>query len=71
MKALIIGIIVIIAAVIACIPAGLGWWGEVVVFLRGFLPVLLVFIGLIALFMGVVDIKDRITASKNDEEARK
>jgi type IV secretory pathway VirB2 component (pilin) len=70
MKALIIGVIVITAAVIACIPAGLGWWDEVLVFLRGCLPVLLFFIGLIALFMGIVDIKDRITAAKNEEEAK-
>ena len=66
MKALIIGFIVIAAAIIACIPAGLGWWDEVVVFLRGCLPVLAFFIGLIAIFMGIVDIKDRITAARND-----
>ena len=46
MKSLIIGLIVIAAAVIACVPAGLGWWDEVLVFLRGFLPVLAILVGL-------------------------
>jgi hypothetical protein len=69
MKALVTGLIVITAAVIACIPAGLGWWDEVLVFLRGCLPVLAVFIGLIAIFIGIMDIKDRITAGKEKKES--
>ena len=68
MKSLIIGLIVIAAAIIACVPAGLGWWDEVLVFLRGCLPVLAAFIGLIALFIGVVDIKDKITAGKSEKQ---
>ena len=68
MKSLIIGIIVIAAAVIACIPSGLGWWDEVLVFLRGCLPVLAAFIGLIALFIGIMDIKDRLTAGKEKKQ---
>jgi hypothetical protein len=64
MKALILGIIVIIAAVCAAIPAGLGWWGDILVFLRGALPVIAVFIGLVAIFIGVADIKDRAEAAK-------
>ena len=68
MKALIIGIIVTAAAVIACLPAGLGWWDEVLVFLRGCLPVAAFFIGLIALFIGIVDIKDRIAAGRTDKK---
>jgi hypothetical protein len=66
MKALIIGLVVIAAAVIACIPAGFGWWDEVLTFLRGCLPVLAAFIGLIAVFIGIMDIKDRITARKEN-----
>lgn len=68
MKALIIGMIVIAASVIACIPAGLGWWDEVLVFLRGCLPVLAFFVGLIAVFIGIVDIKDRITAGREEKQ---
>ena len=66
MKALIIGLIVIAAAVFACIPMGLGWWDEVLTFLRGCLPVLAAFIGLIALFIGITDIKDKIAAKKEE-----
>jgi uncharacterized membrane protein len=67
MKALIIGLIVIVAAVIACVPAGLGWWEEVLVFLRGCLPVLAALIGLIAVFIGIMDIKDRVSAEKENK----
>jgi hypothetical protein len=70
MKALIIGLIVIAVAVIACIPAGLGWWDDVIVFLRGCLPVLAAFIGLIAIFMGIMDIKDGIALRKEEKEAK-
>jgi len=68
MKALIIGLIVIAAAVITCIPDGLGWWDEVLVFLRGCLPVLAVFIGLILMFAGIMDIRDKITAGKEEKK---
>jgi hypothetical protein len=71
MKALIIGLIVIAAAVIACIPGGLGWWDEVLAFLRGCLPVLAVFIGIIALFVGIMDIKDRLAAKKEEKQELK
>jgi hypothetical protein len=68
MKALLLGLIFFAAAVIAVIPAGLGWWGDVLVFLRGALPVIAVLVGLIALFIGIADLKDRAAAKK--EEAR-
>ena len=71
MKALIIGIIVIVASVIACMPWGLGWWDEVLIFLRGCLPVLAVFIGLIAVFIGIMDIKDHLTAGKEEKQKTK
>ncbi|GHV74873.1 hypothetical protein AGMMS49940_21750 [Spirochaetia bacterium] len=64
MKALILGLVIIAAAVCAVLPAGLGWWGEVLAFLRGCLPVIAAFIGLIAVFIGIADIKDRGEAVK-------
>jgi hypothetical protein len=64
MKALILGIVIVIAAVAAVIPTGLGWWGDVLIFLRGALPVIAVFIGLIAIFIGIADIKDKAEAKK-------
>jgi hypothetical protein len=71
MKALLIGLIVIAAAIIACIPAGLGWWDDVIIFLRGFLPVLAALIGLIAIFIGIMDIKDGIALKKEEKAETK
>ncbi|WP_010262325.1 hypothetical protein [Treponema primitia] len=68
MKALILGIVIIAAAVCAVLPAGLGWWGDVLAFLRGALPVLAALIGLIAVFIGIADIKDRAEAKKEEKE---
>jgi hypothetical protein len=68
MKALILGIVILAAAVCVVLPAGLGWWGDVLTFLRGGLPVLAVFIGLIAIFIGITDIKDRAEAKKEEKE---
>jgi len=65
MKALILGLVVIVVAVLAVLPAGLGWGEDVLAFLRGFLPVIAVFIGLILIFVGIADIKDRAAAKKD------
>ena len=65
MKALILGVIVIIVAAFAVLPKGLGWGEDVLAFLRGSLPVLAGFIGFILIFVGISDIKDRIEA-KNE-----
>jgi hypothetical protein len=69
MKSLIIGIVVLAAAVFAALPPellgfGLGWWGDVLAFLRGGLPVFAVLIGFIAVFIGIADMKDRAEAKK-------
>ncbi|MDR2618946.1 MAG: hypothetical protein LBC62_08760 [Treponema sp.] len=69
MKALVIGLVVIAAAVAACLPDGLGWWDEVLAFLKGCLPVLAAFIGLIAVFVGIADIKDRAEAKKDAQKS--
>ena len=65
MKALILGFVVIIVAVLAILPTGLGWGEDVLAFLRGALPVISVFIGLILIFVGIADIKDRSDANKS------
>ncbi|MBI9107995.1 MAG: hypothetical protein JEZ04_14705 [Spirochaetales bacterium] len=72
MKALIIGIILTLFAVFAAIPApGLSWWKEILFVLKGFVPLLAVFVGIIALLVGVADIKDareaRREAAGDDE----
>jgi len=68
MKALILGFVVIIVAILAVLPAGLGWGEDVLAFLRGALPVIAFFIGLILLFVGIADIKDRIEAKKDTND---
>jgi hypothetical protein len=73
MKALLLGVVIFAAAVFAVLSPeemgfGLGWWGDVLIFLRGGLPVIAAFVALIAVFIGIADIKDRGEAKK--EEAR-
>lgn len=71
MIALAIGIVFIAFAVFSVLPApyGLNWFADVLLFLRGAAPVLAVFLGLIIAFIGVADIKDKIDAKKEEEEA--
>jgi hypothetical protein len=64
MKALLFGMVIIGLAVIAVLPAGLGWWVSVYAFLRGVLPVLACFIGMVSIFIGIADIKDRAELKK-------
>jgi len=71
MKSLIIGIVIMAAAVFAVLPAdiagfGLGWWNDVLAFLRGGLPVVVFVIGIIAVFIGLADMKDRAEAKKEE-----
>ncbi|MDR3247535.1 MAG: hypothetical protein LBT39_02010 [Treponema sp.] len=66
MKSLLLGLIFFAAAVLAIIPAGLGWGGDVLVFLRGALPVIACLVGLIAVFIGIADLKDRASAKKEE-----
>ena len=72
MKSLIIGIIILAAAVFAVLPPkiagfGLDCWKDVLTFLRGGLPVIAVLIGIIAVFVGIADMKDRAEAKKEEE----
>jgi hypothetical protein len=71
MVALIVGILFIAFAVFACLPGPLAWWTEVIVFLKGMLPVLAAFVGIIAVFIGIADIKDRIEAKREEAEEAK
>lgn len=73
MGALIVGIVFVLFAVYAILPASvpfalLNWWEQVKVVLAGGLPLLAVFIGLIAIMIGIADIKDKIEAKKEEEE---
>lgn len=68
MKALVLGFVVIIVAVLTILPAGLGWGADVLTFLRGALPVIALVIGLLLLFVGAADLKDRAEAEKEKKK---
>jgi len=73
MGALIVGIVFILFAVYSILPASLpfallNWWEQVKVVLAGGIPLLAVFVGLIAIMIGIADIKDKIEAKKEEEE---
>ncbi|MCA1951002.1 MAG: hypothetical protein LDL24_10545 [Treponema sp.] len=70
MIALIVGLVAIAFAVVAVIPVGLNWWQDVLLFLRGSVPVMAVLIGLLAVFIGIADIKDQIEAKKEEAEEK-
>ena len=72
MVALTIGIVLVLFAVYAVLPVpwSLQWWPEVIQFLKGGIPILAVFIGLIAFFVGVADIKDKMEARKEEAEEK-
>jgi uncharacterized membrane protein len=70
MKSLIIGFVILAAAVYMVLPGGLGWGADVVTFLRGAVPVVAMLIALIAVFIGIADMKDRAEAKK-EERAKK
>ncbi len=70
MTALLVGIGLIIVAVLMVLPGILGWWNDVLAFLRGALPVLAVLFGALAVFIGIADIRDKIEEKKEEEKER-
>lgn len=70
MAALIIGILFILFAVYSVLPVswGLEWWPYVLEFLKGSIPVFILFIGIIAVLIGIADIRDRIEEKKEQAE---
>ena len=71
MIALLVGIVFIAFAVVACLPVALNWGPQVIQFLMGSLPVVAVLVGLVAVFIGVADLKDRAEAKKEEAEEAK
>lgn len=76
MGALLVGIAFVLFAVYAILPASLpfallNWWEQVKIVLAGGLPLMAVFVGLIAIMIGIADIKDKIEAKKEEEEEAK
>ena len=70
MISFILGLVFIAFTVFACLPIGLDWGSDVVNFLKGFAPVLTAFIGLIAVFIGFGDIRDKHEAKKEEKTAQ-
>lgn len=71
MVSVILGILMIGFCVFSCLPVGLNWGSDIVAFLKGFGPVLAAFVGLISVFIGMADIKDKKetkSQSKKDSE---
>ena len=72
MISIILGIIFIAFTVFSVLPmCPLAWGPEVIAFLKGSIPVLAAFIGLICLFVGAADIKDKKEAKKEEAAANK
>jgi hypothetical protein len=70
MVAMFVGILLIAFTFFACMSGGLAWGSDVIAFLRGAAPVLSAFIGLIAVFIGFADMKDKKEAKKEEETAK-
>ncbi|TVQ28371.1 MAG: hypothetical protein EA383_00650 [Spirochaetaceae bacterium] len=70
MVALIVGFVFILFAVYAVLPFSwaLNWLEPVIHFLMGGVPIMALFIGLIAVFIGIADIKDKMEAKKEEAE---
>jgi amino acid transporter len=74
MIALLIGIILVLFFVWAALPynfpLGLQWGEFIIDFLRGGGPILALLIGIIAFFIGIADIKDKIEEKKELKEEK-
>lgn len=69
MVSIIIGIVFIAFTVFSVLPnCPLQWGPQVIDFLKGMAPVLAAFAGLILLFIGAADIKDKKEAKKEENK---
>ena len=73
MKSLVLGVAILAAAVFAVLPReivgfGLGWGDDALAFLRGGAPIVAVFVGLIAVIIGIADMKDRAGAKREERK---
>ena len=73
MVALLIGLGLILFAVysVLAVPWSPGWWDEALEFLKGGIPILAVFIGLVSFFVGIADLKDKVEAKREEEEEQR
>ena len=74
MAALLTGFVLILAAVWTMLPGsafGLGWAQDVLVFLKGGAPIIAILVGILAVFIGIADLKDKKQAAQEKAEADK
>ena len=73
MVALLTGLILLLFAVYSVLPVpwSLQWGQYAIDFLKGGAPILSLLVGVIALFIGIADIRDRIEAKKEEDEEKK
>lgn len=69
MVTIIFGIACIALTVFACLPMGLNWSANVVYVLKGAAPLLAAFVGIIAILIGIADIRDRNEAKREELES--
>ena len=70
MVALIVGLILIGFTIFAGLPQGLGWYNEMLLVLKGGVPIFTALIGLISIFVGVADIRDRQDEKKEEQKMK-
>jgi len=70
MVALVVGIVFVAFAVYSVLPFSwaLNWWQPVLEFLKGGIPIIALLVGIIAVFIGIADMKDRMEAKKEEAE---
>lgn len=72
MTALLVGVGLVLLAVYLVLPVSWSpqWWNSVLEFLKGGIPLGALMVGLLAIFIGITDIKDRIEAKKEEEKEK-
>ncbi|MBQ3826420.1 MAG: hypothetical protein II811_09835 [Spirochaetaceae bacterium] len=70
MFSLLFGVLMVAFSIFACLPFGLDWGLEVVDFLKGALPVFAVLLGILSIFIGFADIKDKAEAKREEAESK-
>ena len=70
MMALVVGLILIGFTIFAGLPQGLGWYKDMLLVLRGGLPIFTALIGLISIFVGIADVRDRQDEKKEEKKMK-
>ncbi|MCM8791061.1 MAG: hypothetical protein NC938_05100 [Candidatus Omnitrophica bacterium] len=60
----VIGAVVVLLGVLGII----NWWGSFITLLKGSIPAMLIFGGVIAVIAGISEIKDEMAAAKKEEK---